>query len=105
MKIEDDNYNFDFGIHGVGFDIGFVYTLKSKDNAALIGNKAPKKSKANPDYLFRVGLGINDIGKLSYQSSEYARTIQGNNRDVDLSNITNSDSSFNNFEAFLDSVL
>ncbi len=104
-QIENEDYNFSFGIDGVGFDLGVVYMFKRKDNDALINNgKQPKKKRVNPDYLFKVGVGVNDIGRLEYNLSEYSRSFQADGDPVALSAITESDSSFTDFDEVLDTL-
>lgn len=89
-----------FGIHGFGADIGIVYELKKKDSEELITKKG--KKKARPDYIFKAGVALNDIGALKYNASRYSRDFQATNVTVNLEDITESDSSFIDFDEVLD---
>lgn len=98
--IEESKYK--FGIHGFGADIGFVYELKKKTSEELISKKG--KKKARPDYIFKAGVALNDIGALKYNASRYSRDFQADNVTVNLSDITGSDSSFIDFDEVLDAL-
>lgn len=98
--IEASKYK--FGIHGFGVDLGFVYEMKKKTSEELVSKKG--KKKARPDYLFKAGVAINDIGALKYNASRYSRDFQATNVTVNLSDITESDSSFIDFDDVLNAL-
>jgi hypothetical protein len=98
--IEESKYK--FGIHGFGGDVGFVYELKKKESTELV-NKKGKKS-VRPDYIFKAGVALNDIGSLKYNASRYSRDFQATNTTVDLADITDADSAFIDFDEVLDAL-
>lgn len=64
------------GATGMGFDLGFSYELKKvKTDSASMGDRIYKR-----DYVFKLGLAITDIGKITYEDA----LIEGYNFDNSL---------------------
>lgn len=99
--IEESKYK--FGIDGFGFDVGLVYELKEKKSTEVVAGKKTKKN-ARPDYIFKAGVSINDIGSIKYNTSRYSRDFQATNTTVNLADITEGDSSFIDFDEVLNAL-
>jgi len=102
--IDDDDYEFDDYVKGFGADLGVAYELKTGYGQNKIVGKKKNKVKIQPDYFLKAGIGFVDIGKVKYEHSVYSREFEGNNTDVNLSTITQEDSSFINFDDVLNTV-
>ncbi|MCP4122726.1 MAG: hypothetical protein GY751_13315 [Bacteroidetes bacterium] len=102
--IDDENYELTDYIRGFGADLGAVYEFKTGFGQTKIVGKNKDKVKIQPDYFLKAGIGFIDIGKIKYEHSVYSRDFEGNNTDVDLNTITQSDSSFIDFDDVLNTV-
>ncbi|MEZ5007727.1 MAG: DUF5723 family protein [Chitinophagales bacterium] len=102
--IDDDNYSKSFKIGGVGFDLGAVYEWKTGQGTTKIVGKNKNKVKIQPDYFLKAGFAVLDIGKIKYEHSVYSREFFGDGTTVALADITQSDSSFQDFDDVLNAV-
>ena len=101
---DDDDYEFKFKISGFGMDLGAVYELKTGKGQTKVVGKNKNKVKIQPDYFVKAGIGFVDIGSIKHLHSVYSRTFSGDEQDHDLADITQSDSSFIDFDDVLNEV-
>lgn len=88
--LTDKKFNNKFGIDGIAFDAGVEYSFKPL--------------KMTEGYLVKVGVAINDIGKLRQEYGNSTRIFQGTDRTVPTGNLLTPDGEVINFDQLLDSL-
>lgn len=88
--LTDKQFNSKFGIDGFAFDAGVEYSFKPL--------------KMTEGYLIKVGVAINDIGKLRQEYGNSTRIFQGTDRTVPTANLLTPDGDVINFDQLLDSL-
>lgn len=101
---DDDDYQFKFKVSGFAADIGAVYELKTGKGQTKIVGKKKNKVKIQPDYYLKAGIGFNDLGFINHEHSAYSRNFTSAGNTVTLESITQSDSSFIDFDDVLNAV-
>lgn len=66
--------------HGIGLDLGFVYT-RNKTNVSPSGEKA-LCAKPYEDYRYRIGFSIMDIGRIRFNNNAQLHEYQVGNVDI-----------------------
>lgn len=103
--IEDDNYNYKFGIKGFGLDLGAIYEWKNGEDEIKVVSKNKLKTKINPNYRLKAGFAVLDIGRAKYEHSRYSRTFISDGSTVSLDDITvDADSAFIDFDVVLNDL-
>ncbi len=88
--VTDNDFNYHFGINGFGVDAGAIYEFRKKNSE---------------EHILMVGFSVNDMGFNEYKTGKYSRSFKGNNQDVPLSHLVESDNYTNiNIDAILDSL-
>ena len=102
--IDDEDYSPSRGIAGVGFDLGGVYEWKTGKGTTKVVGKNKNRVKIQPDYFLKAGFAILDIGRIKYEHSVYSREFIGGSNTVAIASITQSDSTFVDFDDVLNTV-